>query len=127
MGTASFLYSPDKPQAAEKEIERARHLDPFSVAINGLVGTNLYFMRRYDEAREQLRRTLAIDRHFPPVQYRLGLLHALRGEYGKALFRFKLLRIFSSGHPRILAAIGYVHALAGRTGQAQAVRRNSKT
>lgn len=120
-GYSIFLMLTGRHNAAEKEIEYARHLDPFSVAINGLSGMNLYFMRRYDEAGEQLRYTLAIDRHFPPVQYRLGLLYAVLGEHRKALFRLKLLRMFSNGHPRILAAIGYVHALAGRSSQAHGI------
>ena len=43
---------------AVKEAERARDLDPFDPVINDLLGVELYYARRYDDALRQFRRGL---------------------------------------------------------------------
>jgi DNA-binding winged helix-turn-helix (wHTH) protein len=56
------------------EMERARELDPLSLAINTDLGLVLYLARRYDDAIQQYRSTMELDSSFPDAQ--VGILMA---------------------------------------------------
>jgi tetratricopeptide (TPR) repeat protein len=47
-------------------------LDPLSLINNADLGTAYYFARRYDEAIDQLRKTLEMDPSFYPAHASLG-------------------------------------------------------
>ena len=51
---------------------RAVELDPLSLIINADLGQNFLLARRYDEAIEQLRKTLAMDPRFYYARWSFG-------------------------------------------------------
>jgi adenylate cyclase len=59
-----FLIAMGRQDEAIAEINRAQALDPLSLIINEDVGAVLYFARRYDQAIEQLRKTLELEPEF---------------------------------------------------------------
>ena len=61
-----------RPEEAMAESRRAQELDPLSLTINQTVGGVFYAKRQYDQAIEQLRRTLEMDQNFPLTRVRLG-------------------------------------------------------
>jgi TolB-like protein/Tfp pilus assembly protein PilF len=60
----SLLVSLGRFDDAVREGKRAVELDPLSLIINADFGSTLVLARRYDEAIEQLRRTIAFDSNF---------------------------------------------------------------
>jgi DNA-binding SARP family transcriptional activator len=97
------------------EILHAEELEPLSLIINTDVGWGLYYARKYDEAIEQLRRTLELDSNFSVAHLILGMAQAQKGRLDEALASIQRA-LELSGDPLTFAhgALGYVLALAGR-------------
>jgi tetratricopeptide (TPR) repeat protein len=104
------------------EATRALELDPLAVntRLNRLF--IFYMARRYDRALEEIAEALELDPAHTPLYYQLGLVHERRGDYDRAIEAFHKvsLRAHSRG-ATVLAAIGYVHAKAGRRAEAAAI------
>jgi TolB-like protein/DNA-binding winged helix-turn-helix (wHTH) protein len=58
---AGYFSARGQHDRALEEIRRAQSLDPLSTLVNGDVGWYLYLARRYPEAIERSRRTLALE------------------------------------------------------------------
>ena len=101
-------------QAAE--ILVAQELDPLSLIINTDVGWGLYYRRSYDEAIEQLRRTLDLDANFAVAHVMLGFAYAQQRKLAEAQASVQRAIDVSGPAPStlVLAALGYVHAISGR-------------
>jgi tetratricopeptide (TPR) repeat protein len=102
------------------EIQQAQQLDPLSLIINTDVGWGLYFGRAYDQAVDQLRRTLELDSNFAVAHLMLGLAYAQQNRLAEALNSLDKAISLSDRDPLTLAiaALGYVHAVSGRNSEA---------
>jgi len=105
------------------EVLHAEELDPLSLIINTDVGWGLYYARLYDQAMEQLRRTLELDCNFAVAHLILGLVQAQKGRAAEALASVEKAIELSSAEPFTFAlgALGYVLAIGGQTQKARAV------
>jgi tetratricopeptide (TPR) repeat protein len=105
------------------EILHAEELDPLSLIINTDVGWGLYYARKYDQAIEQLKRTLELDSNFAVAHLMLGMAHAQQTRLEEAEKSIQRSLMLSNDDPLTLAvgALGYVHAISGRTSEARAV------
>jgi TolB-like protein/tetratricopeptide (TPR) repeat protein len=101
------------------EIERARALEPTSAIINANAGRVLYHARQYDAALQQLRMAIEIEPGFCVTHHRLGLVFEAQHRLGPALAAFEEAQRLAEGGSVATAAIGYVHALAGRQQEAR--------
>ena len=110
------------------EILHAEELDPLSLIINTDVGWGLYYARQYDQAIEQLRRTLELDANFAVAQLMLGMAQAQKSLLKDAAASIKRAIELSSDDPLTLAigASGYVDALSGKVSEAHGVIRRLK-
>lgn len=63
------------------EMQKARELDPFSIAINTDVGLQAYYMRRFDAAIEQYLKTLEMDPRSTHLHLYLASAYVARGKY----------------------------------------------
>ncbi len=90
--------------AARKAEERA----PMSAVYSRKVGWALYMARRYDEAIDQLRRTLDIEPGYVPAQTVLGRTYMLVGRFDDGI---RELETAGQGHE---AKLALCLALAGR-------------
>jgi TolB-like protein/DNA-binding winged helix-turn-helix (wHTH) protein/Tfp pilus assembly protein PilF len=61
---AAYFSSLGRHDEAIAQVQQARRLDPLSSMVNSDVGWYYYFARRYDEAVEHSKRTLALDPKF---------------------------------------------------------------
>ena len=66
------------------EMQRARQLDPFSLAINTDLGLQAYYMRRFDAAVEQFLKALEMDPSSAPLHWYLVSAYAARGRFEDA-------------------------------------------
>lgn len=95
--------------------KKAVALDPVSIYASHVLGHVLYFARRYQQAIEALRHTLALDPHYPKPHYFIAMsLHWL-GRHAEALEEIgqEPLRWM-----RLTASTAILHAL-GRTKEAE--------
>ena len=102
---------------ASVEIKVAKELDPLSLVNNTVLGQNLYFLHKYDQAIEQERKTLEID-NFAYAHYVLGSAYEQKGDLGKAIIEFQKAATLNA-NPVYPAGLGHAFALAGRRREAQ--------
>ena len=89
-----------------------------SLIINVAVGWAYYNARRYDEAIEQLLRTVELDPNYPVTYWILGLLHRKTGRYELAITEGEKGVNLSGGSPLMRAALAHTYGAAGRTKEA---------
>ena len=82
-GNMNLSMSANSIARSRKEI-RAVELDPLSLIINADLGQNFMLARRYDEAIEQLRKTLAMDPRFYYARWTLGEVPSDEGTNGRS-------------------------------------------
>jgi Tfp pilus assembly protein PilF len=82
---AKFLSRVGQIDKAVMEGRLAADLDPLSLPVNTNFGAYLYYARRYDDAREQLEKTLELDRSFSPAHFWLGKVYVRQGRLTEAL------------------------------------------
>jgi tetratricopeptide (TPR) repeat protein len=83
------------------------------------VGWALYHARRYDEAIEQLRRTVELDPNYPVTYWILGLLLRKTGCDELAIAEGEKGVKLSGGSPLMRAALAHTYGAAGRTKEAR--------
>jgi len=116
---AVYLSTLGRHQEAIAEIKRALDLDPLSLRVNAVTARVLYFARQYDEAIEQSRKTIEMDRRFPTIYQNLGQSYEQKGMYAEAVATFQELNKVTSGHS--LAFLARADALAGKTDEARKI------
>jgi tetratricopeptide (TPR) repeat protein len=80
-----FLAMHLRLEEARKEIAIAHELDPLSLIISTAVGRVLHFSRRYDQAIEQCKRTIALDENFAPAYFDLAVSCMAIGDLDNSL------------------------------------------
>jgi tetratricopeptide (TPR) repeat protein len=99
-------------------MKKGQELDPLSLIINVAVGWAFYNARRYDEAIEQLRRTIELDPNYPVTYWILGLLLSKIACHELAMTEGEKGVKLSGGSPLMRAALAHTFAAAGRTTEA---------
>jgi TolB-like protein/Flp pilus assembly protein TadD len=106
---------------AVAEAERARTLDPLSLASSMIVAWILYFARRYDEAIEQARRTLELDPGFATAHRILGWAYEETGRHEEAIAAHEQASELTGRQPNFTGQLGRAYALAGMPAEAREV------
>jgi len=115
---AEYLMTMGKHAEVMSRIKRGQELDPLSLIINVAVGWAFYNDRRYDEAIEQLRRTIDLDPNYPVTYWILGLLLRKTACYELAMTEGEKGVQLSGGSALMRAALAHTFAAAGRTSEA---------
>ena len=115
---AEFATTMGRHAEALARIEKGQELDPLSLIINVAVGWTFYLARRYDEAIEQLRRTVELDPNYPVTYWILGLLFRKTGCSGLAISEGEKGVRLSGGSPLMRAALAQTFGTAGRRQEA---------
>jgi tetratricopeptide (TPR) repeat protein len=106
---------------ALEELRRALELDPLALAIKTSVGMTSYFAGRYEVAARELSKTINLDHGFGMAHFFLGATYTEQCRYEEALQELETAIRFSGRNPELLAALGYLHGVAGRIDSARAV------
>jgi serine/threonine protein kinase/tetratricopeptide (TPR) repeat protein len=110
---AIYLMAMGRQEESLAAIRHAQELDPLSLPINTHLGWAFYFLRQYDQAEVQLRKTIELDTNFVLVRFVLGQVLTQQGRYEEAISELDLALSQSPDLPSILSAIGYASALLG--------------
>ncbi len=87
-----YLVSVGRTEEGIEESQRAVELDPLSIETNTIVGQNLYFAHRYDQAIDQLQKTLDMDSNNWAAHLCLGLAYERKGDLPRAVAEFQSAR-----------------------------------
>ena len=115
---AEYVMTMGRNGESIARMKNGQELDPLSLIINVAMGWGLYLARRYDEALEQLRRTVELDPNYPVTYWILGLLLRKTGCYEPAIAEGEKGVKLSSGSPLMRAALAHTFGIAGRTKEA---------
>ena len=115
-----YLAAMGRFEESQAQILRAQELDPLSLMISADVGWGLYFARRYDEALEQLRKTLELEPNFVMAHFILGLTYLQKGQFQQSAAELQKAIALSGDSPLTLAlgVLGHVSAASGRKHEA---------
>lgn len=122
VGLAHLLSNTGRHEEALRQIEQAAAVEPTSPLAGTLRAQFLFYARRYDEAREQLRKTVTAAPAFWIARINLGRLHLHDRNIAEALVEFESAQR-SGGRHGPSAFIGYAHGIAGRRAEATGVVR----
>jgi len=106
-------------EEAVMHMKQAVELEPLSILMNACLGQILYLSRRYNEAIEQLKKTIEMDPSFYSPYIWLALAYALKGMYEQATETIRGLTSSRPGGKAAKAALGYICSVSGRTNEAK--------
>ena len=98
---------------ATEELQRALALDPLALAIKTSMGMKCYFAGDYEEAVRLLSGTIWLDEGFGMAHFFLGKTYTELRRFPQALEALDNATRVSGRNPEILAALGYLHGVAG--------------
>jgi serine/threonine protein kinase len=101
--------------------KRASELDPLSPSISFVLGVWHYFGRHYDEAIEQLRKTIELDPALVRPHELLALVYADAGVYDLAKAECQVVGSLPGGKSVSRPVLGYVLAKAGKLDEARKI------
>ena len=113
-----FFEVMGQAEEAIAEAKRARDLDLLSLWTNVNLASQFYQARRYDEAIEQLERTLELDPDFWAAHWGLDDAYSQKAMYPQATRELQNALAVSDRNPAVLASLGYTYGVSGRKDEA---------
>ncbi|MFZ0064237.1 MAG: protein kinase, partial [Pyrinomonadaceae bacterium] len=110
-----FLPIMGRLEESVAEAKKAQELDPLSLIISENVGDMLFLARRYDEAKQQLYKTLELDPNFLVAHDTLSKVYEVEGMHEKALDASLV-----GERPEVIADVKKIYATSGIRGVWQA-------
>jgi len=108
----AFLGKLGRQQEAQRELQKARELDPLSSLISTSAGWDYYASGQLDRAIEQLKKTLEIDQQYGPARRLLEVCYEQKGMFKEAVAEWQ--KTFTlANNPELAAAIGQDFATSG--------------
>jgi adenylate cyclase len=116
---ALYLMASGEFHESVIQMEKALMLDPLSLPINLYLASGYAFTARYQEALDQINKTLELDPDFRSAIYEKGVIYLLKGEVSKSIEIFE--KIYETAHHKIecMSYLGYAYAIKGDTEKAQ--------
>ncbi|HSR70915.1 MAG TPA: tetratricopeptide repeat protein, partial [Kiloniellales bacterium] len=114
-----FLEAMGRQDAAIREAEAAKAIDPLSLSVNVNLGWQYLQGGRPEDARRVFESTRELDPTFWGVHWGLGQYHLRRGQFDEAVSAFRDALSAGGGHAMPPTALGYTYALAGRHAEAR--------
>jgi tetratricopeptide (TPR) repeat protein len=115
---SGYLILMGRVEEGVREGELAPGLDPPDFELNTGLGVGLWMARRYDQAVQQLRKTLEIAPDYWYARMWLGTAYGAQGQWPEAIAEFNRVRQIEDSFPEILGRLGYVYARAGKKAEA---------
>ncbi len=101
------------------ENRRALEAEPLSLIISAGLGITLHYARHYDQAIEQLRKTIDMDRSFVPTHLYLGWVYEQKAMFAEAIAEFRQALSPSGDDPRVVSDLGHAYAISGQRKMAE--------
>jgi non-specific serine/threonine protein kinase len=114
-----YLLPLGRVEQALAETRRALELDPLELFYNSLLGYLLHVTRQFEQAAEQLQRTIDLDPTFWFPYWFLSITYALGGHGDDAIAAAEKANELSGANALTLGILGRAYGLAGRTAEAR--------
>ena len=112
-----YLAAAGRNDESVAQMKLAQSLDPLSLIINANLGFCLYLGGHYDQAADELKRTLELDRNFVAAHEYLGQTYVEKAQYADAIAELQTaLRL--SNDPAVTAELANAYAASGNREQA---------
>jgi serine/threonine protein kinase len=121
---AEYVMTMGRQAEAIARMKNSQELDPLSLIISVAIGWASYMARRYDDAVEQLLRTVELDPNYPVTYWILGLLYRKTGRYDLAATAGEKGVNLSGGSPLMRAALAHTYGESGRANEARQLLRD---
>ena len=118
---AEHLQVMGRHDEAISEIKRAQELDPLSLIIGAVTGRIYYCSRRYDQAIDQLNKTLQMDQRFGPASAFLSQAYAKKGMNEQAMLTAQEPAKSAPGVSVYVTILANVYAMCGKKAEAETV------
>jgi len=116
---ARYLVAMGRSEEALRQAVRASELDPLSPGISTGVGLTYFLSRRFDQAIDQYKKTLAMEPKFWLANLSLAIAYNQKGRYSDAISVLQAKA--DAGDEEALLHLGYAHALAGHDERARKI------
>lgn len=116
---AHHLLSSGRSCEALAESKRALELDPLSPIMNLHLGWHHFYSRQYDDALDQLAKTLELESNFGLAYWYRGLAYEQKHMFPEALQNMEKARKLLNGLTTVEANIGHLYAVSGRKKEAE--------
>ena len=120
-----YLAGMGRIDQAIPEMELAHGLAPLNLQLSGDVAEIYNYAGRYDQAIDQARKTIEMDRNYWFSYMILGLVYERRGQLPEAMAALEKAHSLDN-NPGITGYLGYVYAAAGKKAEAQKVLNELK-
>jgi TolB-like protein/Flp pilus assembly protein TadD len=118
---AHVLSNSGDHATADKEIGKARELDPLSPHVYSISGQLFFQARRYGDAVVNLDRALALNHKAWIAHLVLAKIDIENGKFDNAVARLQLAFEFSGGNTEALSLKGYAYAKSGQRDKAEQI------
>jgi len=103
------------------EMLLAQALDPVSLIIARDVAVIHYYKREFEVALDHCDHTIALNPHFAPAYWTLGLIQEQIGDFDESIAAFQRAIQLTPHSPRMRAALSRSFAMCGRHKEAQEI------
>jgi Tfp pilus assembly protein PilF len=109
-----FLMSQGRFEESLTQSKRALQLSPFDMLMNVHLAWHYLYARQYDQALDQIEKTIEMDRNFAQAYPWLGLTLEQKGRYPEAIAAFqKAIKLFPGGSSIVEAELAHAYAVSG--------------
>jgi tetratricopeptide (TPR) repeat protein len=74
----------------------------------------LYWLRRYDQAVDEVKKTIEVEPSFVEGHVSLGWAYEQKAMFTEAIAEFRQALSLSGRHPRFVSALGHAYAISGQ-------------
>jgi len=119
---ATYLAAMGKHKESISEAKRAQELEPLSLMINTNLGGLLYLARYYDQAIDQLQKTLEMDPNYALAYVYIAMDYAVKGMYNEAIENTqKGMDLLKAPTSQLISWLGIWYARSGKRVEAEKV------
>jgi adenylate cyclase len=117
-----FLMSQGRIEESLTQSKRALELSPFDMLMNVHLCWHCLYARQYDQALDQIQKTIEMDPNFAQAYPWLGLILEQQGRYPEAIAAFqKAIQLFPGGSSIAEAELAHTYAVSGNREAAQKI------
>ncbi len=117
-----YLMAQGRIEESLVQSKQALELSPFDLIMNVHLAWHYLYARQYDQALEQIQKTVEMDRNFAQTYPWIGLIEEQRGRHAEAIAAFQeAIRLFPGGSSVAEAELAHAYATSGKREEAQKI------
>ena len=117
-----YLIAMGRTEESLTESRRCLELEPSNILLSVHLGWHYLYVRQYDQALDQIEKTVEMDKNFGQTYPWLGLILEQKGRYAEAIAAFqKAIRLVPGASSIAEAELAHTYAVSGNREEAQKI------